>query len=45
MKKKIGFQERLQIETITLDIFYSSYGIQVFLTNFIEIFLCKATST
>ena len=44
-KEKIGFHgERLQIETITLDISYSCYAIRVFLTDFIEVFLCKSIS-
>lgn len=37
--KNIGFHgDHLQIETITVDIFYSSYGIRVFINNFIEVF-------
>ena len=44
-KEKIGFHcEHLQIERITLNIFYSCYAVWVFLADFIEVFLYKYTS-
>ena len=44
-KEQIGFHgEKLQIETITLNMFYSYYVIRVFLIDFILVFLCKFIS-